>query len=168
MDVSPPAGATVVRVNTASDLEAAVDRLRSDADVIVMAAAVADFRPDDVAEHKIKRNELGAEVSVQLTQNPDILRGLVVARGERSRPLIVGFAAETGDETRDVIALAQEKLARKGCDLLVVNDVSDGRAFGKPDNEVVILSRDGARVDVPLADKAVVSDAVWDAVGRLL
>lgn len=168
MDVDPPAGARVVRVSTADELRDAVRAASAEADVIVMAAAVADFRPEGLGAHKLKRNDLGAEVSIQLTQNPDILRELVNARGERSRPVIVGFAAETGDAERDVLALAREKLVRKGCDLLIVNDVSDGRTFGTPDNEVVILGRNGIRVDVPLTDKAAVSDAVWDAVRLLL
>jgi phosphopantothenoylcysteine decarboxylase/phosphopantothenate--cysteine ligase len=80
----------------------------------------------------------------------------------------VGFAAETGDAGRDVLTLGREKLARKGCDLLVVNDVGAGRVFGQPDNEVVILGADGAQVDVPRTDKATVADAVWDEVVRTL
>ena len=82
-------------------------------------------------------------------------------------PVIVGFAAETGDADRDVLALGREKLLRKGCDLLVVNDVSGGRAFGRPDNEVSILGQDGSQVDVPRADKSDIADSVWDAVVRI-
>lgn len=168
MDVPPPAGARVVRVATADELRVAVREASGEADIVVMAAAVADFRPDAVGEHKIKRSDAAADVSIPLAQNADVLRELVEARGDRTSPVIVGFAAETGDAGHDVLELARQKLERKGCDLLVVNDVSDGRTFGRPDNEVVILGRDGSRVDVALTDKAEVADAVWDAVGRLL
>jgi phosphopantothenoylcysteine decarboxylase/phosphopantothenate--cysteine ligase len=168
MDVPPPAGARVERVESAEDLRTAVHGLAGGADVVVMAAAVADFRPDVVGTHKIKRSELPGEISLPLAQNADVLRELVDKRGEGPKPVIVGFAAETGDAQSDVLTLGRQKLERKGCDLLVVNDVSGGRAFGRADNEVTILGRDGSRVDVPLTDKAAVADAVWDAVGRLL
>jgi phosphopantothenoylcysteine decarboxylase/phosphopantothenate--cysteine ligase len=82
--------------------------------------------------------------------------------------VIVGFAAETGDPERSVLDLGRAKLQRKGCDLLVVNDVSGDRAFGQPDNEVVILGRDGSEREVPLSAKAEVADAVWDEVVRIL
>jgi phosphopantothenoylcysteine decarboxylase/phosphopantothenate--cysteine ligase len=164
MDVDPPAGAELVRVESAAQLREAMLARAADADVIVMAAAVADFRPAEPGEHKLKRGETGPDLSLPLAQNPDILHELVVHRGTAGRPVIVGFAAETGDPGRDVLTLGREKLARKGCDLLVVNDVSEGRAFGQPDNEVVILVADGTSTVVPLSDKAAVADAVWDAV----
>lgn len=164
LEVEPPAGCTVVRVNTARELGRAMHDVASTADVVVMAAAVADFRPETVGGHKIKRADLASEISLPLAQNPDVLHELVTARGVSARPVLVGFAAETGDDAGDVLSHGRDKLARKGCDLLVVNDVSDGRAFGRPDNEVVILGSDGSQVDVPLTDKAAVADAVWDAV----
>ncbi len=167
MDVEPPAGVSVERVESAEDLRAAVHAAAGDADVVVMAAAVADFRPDVVGTHKLKRSEVADATSLPLAQNVDILRELVDKRGQGNSPLIVGFAAETGEPGRDVLTLAREKLDRKGCDLLIVNDVSDGKAFGKADNAVVILGRDGSSVDVPMADKAAVADAVWDAVRAL-
>jgi phosphopantothenoylcysteine decarboxylase/phosphopantothenate--cysteine ligase len=133
-----------------------------------MAAAVADFRPAQPGQHKLKRGETGPDLSLPLAQNPDILHELVSDRGDSRRPLIVGFAAETGDAGRDVLTLGREKLARKGCDLLVVNDVGSDRVFGQPHNEVVILSADADEVAVPLSDKATVADAIWDVVaGRL-
>ena len=164
MDVEPPAGARVVRVQTAEELRGAMAVESEGADVIVMAAAVADFRPAEAGEHKVKRGEIGPEVTLPLVQNADVLAELVAARGGAERPLIVGFAAETGDHGRDVLTLAREKLDRKGCDLLVVNDVSAGQVFGRPDNEVTILVRSGAQTDVARADKATVADSVWDAV----
>jgi phosphopantothenoylcysteine decarboxylase / phosphopantothenate---cysteine ligase len=168
IDVPVPAGVTVVRVETAEQLRTAVGTAAEGADVVVMAAAVADFRPADPGEHKLKRTETGPDLTLALAQNPDILHGLVEARGDRSAPLIVGFAAETGDAQRDVLTLGREKLARKGCDLLVVNDVAAGRVFGQPDNEVVILGGEGVEVHVPRADKATIADAVWDAVAAAL
>jgi phosphopantothenoylcysteine decarboxylase / phosphopantothenate---cysteine ligase len=168
MDVEPPAGAIVVRVDTAAELREAMLEQAEGADVVVMAAAVADFRPAAPGEHKLKRGETGPDPSLPLAQNPDILHELVERRGDAGAPVIVGFAAETGDAGRDVLTLGREKLARKGCDLLVVNDVGAGRVFGQPDNEVVILGADGAQVDVPRTDKATVADAVWDEVVRTL
>ncbi len=168
MDVDPPAGASVVRVESAAELRSAMLAQVLDADVVVMAAAVADFRPAEPGEHKLKRGETGPDLSLPLAQNPDILHELVESRGAASGPLIVGFAAETGDPGRDVLTLGRAKLARKGCDLLVVNDVGSGRVFGQPDNEVVILAKGGAETVVPRGDKAAVADAIWDVVAPAL
>jgi phosphopantothenoylcysteine decarboxylase/phosphopantothenate--cysteine ligase len=168
MDVDPPAGATVVRVESADQMRTAVLEGAGGVDIVVMAAAVADFRPAQPGEHKLKRGETGPDLSLPLAQNPDILHELVEGRGPAPRPLIVGFAAETGDPGRDVLTLGREKLVRKGCDLLVVNDVGAGRVFGQADNEVVILARDGAETVVPRGSKADVADAVWDVVARSL
>ena len=165
MEVDPPAGVRVVRVESAEQMRSAVHAEAGAADVVVMAAAVADFRPEDAGAHKVKRGD--ADVTLPLVQNADILRELVDARADAPRPVIVGFAAETGDADHDVLEHGREKLARKGCDLLVVNDVSGDRVFGQPHNEVVILGRDGSEVPVAQADKAAVADAIWDAVTRL-
>ena len=126
-----PDGVTVVPVETALELQAAVTDAARDADVVVMAAAVADFRPAAYADHKIKKTHAaGADgaadesaPTVALVRNPDVLAGLVAARGSASSPVIVGFAAETGDGEGSVLEHARAKLARKGCDLLVVNEV---------------------------------------------
>jgi phosphopantothenoylcysteine decarboxylase/phosphopantothenate--cysteine ligase len=168
MDVDPPAGARVVRVGTAEHMRSAMLVESVGADVIVMAAAVADFRPADAGGHKVKRGDTGPETALALVQNSDILHELVDVRGDQGLPIIVGFAAETGDPERDVLTLGREKLERKGCDLLVVNDVGSDRVFGQPDNEVVILRRGGAETVVPRADKATIADAVWDAVAESL
>jgi phosphopantothenoylcysteine decarboxylase/phosphopantothenate--cysteine ligase len=167
MDVNPPAGAALVRVGTAEELREAMHAEAASADVIIMAAAVADFRPADAGEHKIKRTEVGPAPSLALAQNADVLHELVLKRGDAPKPTIVGFAAETGDAERDVLGLGRDKLARKGCDLLVVNDVGGDKVFGQPHNEVVILGRDGSAVEVPRASKAAVADAIWDAVVAL-
>jgi phosphopantothenoylcysteine decarboxylase/phosphopantothenate--cysteine ligase len=168
MDVEPPAGARVVRVESAEQMRVAMHEAAASADAVVMSAAVADFRPAAPGEHKVKRTDGPQEVVLPLVQNADILRELVEARGAGDRPVIVGFAAETGDPERSVLDLGRAKLQRKGCDLLVVNDVSGDRAFGQPDNEVVILGRDGSEREVPLSAKAEVADAVWDEVVRIL
>jgi phosphopantothenoylcysteine decarboxylase/phosphopantothenate--cysteine ligase len=168
-----PAGVDVVPVQTALDLRAAVLDAAKGADVVVMAAAVADFRPAEVANHKIKKTH-GLDQDddapvVRLVRNPDVLADLVAERAAGGLDaVLVGFAAETGDDTGDVLHHATEKLARKGCDLLVVNDVSAGQVFGHERNAVTLLRPGGEAVGVPEADKSQIADAVWDAVLPLL
>jgi len=156
-----PAGVRVVRVESAREMREAVLAAASDADVVVMAAAVADFRPADVAEHKIKKGDDGAASSIELVRNPDILAELA---GRRTGQVVVGFAAETGDDEGDVLTHARTKLARKGCDLLVVNDVSAGKTFGADTTSAVLLDRDGGEHAVPEGPKEALANAVWDAV----
>src|SRR5438270_848873 len=132
------------------------------ADAVVMAAAVADFRPAHLATGKIKKTDAEPE-PVVLTRNPDILAELAAER-QREGQVVVGFAAETDD----VLANGRAKLAAKGCDLLVVNEVGRGRAFDTPDNEAVVLGNDGTETHVPLASKDAVAHKVWDAVAQLL
>jgi phosphopantothenoylcysteine decarboxylase / phosphopantothenate---cysteine ligase len=162
-----PAGVKVVRVETTEQLRAEVLAAASSADAVVMAAAPADFRPTAVSDAKIKKADDGSAPSIELAQNPDILHELST---HRSRPgqVVVGFAAETGDATGSVLDLARAKLARKGCDLLVVNDVSGGAVFGSADNEAVILAADGGSRDVPRASKTQVAHAIWDEVASRL
>lgn len=162
VDAEPPAGVTLIRVSSGEQMHAEVERLMPDVDVVVMAAAVADFRPSEVAGSKVKKAETPAAVSLELVPTTDILASIVSSRAGSS-PLIVGFAAETGDASASVLEHGRAKLARKRCDLLVVNDVSPGKAFGSDDNEVVILGGPG-EVTVSRASKAVVADAIWDAV----
>ena len=158
-----PAGVKVVRVETTAELRDAVVGAAAGADAVVMAAAPADFRPVSTSGTKIKKASDGSAPALELTQNPDILHELST---DRARPgaVIVGFAAETGDDTGSVLDLGRAKLARKGCDLLVVNDVTGGAVFGAPDNQAVILAADGAAVDVPLGSKAALAHAIWDQV----
>ncbi|MCW2796299.1 MAG: coaBC [Nocardioides sp.] len=162
-----PAGVKVVRVETTAQLRDEVLSAATSADAVVMAAAPADFRPVDVSAAKIKKADDGSAPAIQLTQNPDILHEIST---ERPRPgaVVVGFAAETGDATGSVLDLARAKLARKGCDLLVVNDVSGGAVFGSPDNEAVILGADGSAVDVPRGTKAALAHEIWDQVALRL
>jgi phosphopantothenoylcysteine decarboxylase / phosphopantothenate---cysteine ligase len=166
VDLPVPAGVEVERVGSAEQLQAATTKAAADADVVAMVAAVADFRPAQRAEHKIKK---GADEpdSVALVRNPDILAGMVSERAG-SRPLLVGFAAETGDASGDPLAYGRRKLADKGCDLMVVNRVGDQQAFGRPDNAAVILGSDGTETDVPLGPKAVLAATVWDVVAPRL
>jgi phosphopantothenoylcysteine decarboxylase/phosphopantothenate--cysteine ligase len=163
--LADPSGSTVVRVTSAHELRDAVLKAAPDADVVVMAAAVADFRPVTAADHKIKRTDDDPD-PIPLVRNPDVLAELVAVR--RPGQLLVGFAAETGDDTGDVLAHGRMKLARKGCDLLVVNDVGSGRAFGRPDNAAVILDSDGGELPVARGPKAALGAAVWDAVSARL
>ena len=120
-------------------------------------------RPVATSGTKIKKASDGNAPALELTQNPDILHELST---DRVRPgaVIVGFAAETGDDTGSVLELGRAKLALKGCDLLVVNDVTGGAVFGAPDNQAVILAADGGVVDVPLGSKAALAHAIWDQV----
>ncbi|UFN44967.1 bifunctional phosphopantothenoylcysteine decarboxylase/phosphopantothenate--cysteine ligase CoaBC [Nocardioides okcheonensis] len=160
-----PAGVSVVRVETTADLREAVLAATATADAVVMAAAPADFRPTAVSDAKIKKAADGSAPHIELAQNPDVLAEI---SHDRARPgaVIVGFAAETGDDTGSVLELGRAKLARKGCDLLVVNDVSGGAVFGSADNEAVILAADGAEVEVPRGSKTTLAHVIWDEVVR--
>lgn len=168
VSVPVPAGVDVVRVETTAELHDAMLERAGSADVVVMAAAPADFRPAAVAATKIKKDDAGSVPQVTLVQNPDILRDLVERRSGAAAPLIVGFAAETGDDSAGVLDHARAKLARKGCDFLVLNDVSGGKAFDRADNEVVVLGRDGSVAEVPYGPKVAVAHAIWDTVGQRL
>ncbi|MFJ7908590.1 MULTISPECIES: bifunctional phosphopantothenoylcysteine decarboxylase/phosphopantothenate--cysteine ligase CoaBC [unclassified Kitasatospora] len=162
-ELPDPAGVDVVHVSTALELrEAALEAVR-DADAVVMAAAVADFRPAEYATGKIKKVEGVEQPPVVLVRNPDILAELSAHRA-RSGQLVVGFAAETDD----VLANGRAKLARKGCDLLVVNEVGNGKAFGTDVNEAVVLGSDGSETAVPVGPKEALADVVWDLVAKRL
>jgi phosphopantothenoylcysteine decarboxylase/phosphopantothenate--cysteine ligase len=160
-----PAGVNVVRVETTEQLREAVVGATATADAVVMAAAPADFRPTAVSEAKIKKADDGSAPAIELAQNPDILAEISHDRA-RGGQVIVGFAAETGDATGSVLDLGRAKLARKGCDLLVVNDVSGGAVFGSADNEAVVLAADGAAVEVPHGSKTALAHVIWDEVSR--
>ncbi|NIL76568.1 bifunctional phosphopantothenoylcysteine decarboxylase/phosphopantothenate--cysteine ligase CoaBC [Rhodococcus sp. B10] len=165
-----PAAVDVVHVKTAHEMRDAVTQYSPDADVVVMAAAVADFRPSSIATSKIKK---GADEpdSIPLVRNDDILAGLVDARrnGEIDKTtVIVGFAAETGDEHGDVLSYARAKLERKGCDLLVVNAVGDGKAFEVDHNDGWLLGSDGSEAALGAGSKALLASRVVDAAVSVL
>src|SRR3954465_15207792 len=166
VDLPAPFGVRTVPVGTAEELRAAMLAESGGADVIVMAAAGADFRPESAPVAKMKKGWGGEPSTVPLTRNPDVLAELVTKRA--AGQLVVGFAAETGDEDADVLTHARTKLARKGCDLLVVNDVSAGQVFGRPDNTVVVLSADGAATDVPHGSKDAVAAGIWSTIAAQL
>ncbi len=162
-----PAGVKVVHVETTAQLRDAVLAAVPAADAVVMAAAPADYRPSVVSETKIKKAGDGSAEPLALEQNPDILAEI---SHQRAHPgsVVVGFAAETGDASSSVLDLARAKLQRKGCDLLVVNDVTGGKVFGSADNEAVVLDRDGGATPVPHGSKSALAHVVWDlAAARL-
>jgi phosphopantothenoylcysteine decarboxylase/phosphopantothenate--cysteine ligase len=165
-----PDGVTVVPVETTLQLQVAVEKASVDADAVIMAAAPADFRPASVSGNKIKKSDdPDAGLRLELVENPDIVRGLVDARDGGTRPVIVSFAAETGDATASVMEHARAKFARKGSDLQVVNEVGTDKTFGADDNTVHLLRRDTPEVvTVGPAPKSVIAGAVLDVLRELL
>ncbi|GAA4887394.1 bifunctional phosphopantothenoylcysteine decarboxylase/phosphopantothenate--cysteine ligase CoaBC [Serinicoccus chungangensis] len=169
-----PDGCDLLEVGTALELQERVGAVvdGGDVDAVVMAAAVADFRPAAYAEAKIKKTHGPDEPqapTIELVRNPDVLAGLVSARGGARRPYLVGFAAETGDATGDVLSLARAKLERKGCDLLVANEVGTDRTFGRDDTTVHLLQPGQDEVvTVGPATKTQVARAIWDRVAPSL
>ena len=158
-----PAGADMVRVVSAADLRAAVLEAAATADAVVMAAAVADFRPTSYTDTKIKKTADGDAPRIDLERTDDILAELSRHR-PRDGQVIVGFAAETGDATGSVLEHGRAKLAAKGCDLLVVNEVGVDRGFESDDNEAVVLGADGSSTPIPRGPKAAIAHVVWDLV----
>lgn len=172
-----PGEVEVVPVGTAMEMRDAVRRAARDADAVVMAAAVADYRPAEAAASKIKKRglrsggEAGAtRLSIELVENPDILAGLVAdpPRGDGGRTLVVGFAAETGDDDGDVLAHGAAKARRKGADLLAVNLVGERTGFGDVPNAVVVLDCRGHEVARARGSKTDVARALIDLVARRL
>jgi len=161
VDLAEPAGTKVERVTSACQLRSAMLAAAEAADAVVMAAAVADYRPEARSDKKIKKTG-AAPGPLRLVENPDILREL--AKGRLPGQVIVGFAAET----EDMLAHGRDKLAAKGPDLLVVNRVGRGIAFGTDDNEAVVLAADGSATPVPQGPKDVLADVVWDLVAARL
>jgi len=158
-----PAGVDVVQVGTAVQLREAVLKAAADADAVVMAAAVADFRPAAYAAGKIKKKDDKDPDPIVLVRNPDILAEISAERA-REGQVIVGFAAETDD----VLANGRAKLRRKGCDLLVVNEVGERKTFGSEENEAVVLGADGTETPVSHGPKEHLAETVWDLVAERL
>lgn len=160
--VPTPAGVDVIDALTADEMLAAARELAPDADVIVMAAAIADFRAETLPDAKIKRAG-SPTLDLNLVHNPDVLATLVKERSGTT-PLLVGFAAETGDENGTWLEHAQEKFVAKGCDIMVANPVGHNRGFGTEHNEGVLLLGGGITEEVPGAQKVHLSHRVFDAV----
>ena len=166
VSVSMPAGVNVENVITGDDMHAAVMKASMAADVIVMAAAIADYKPKATHSSKMKKSDDGSSPTIELVRTTDILADLVTHRNT-SHPdqIIVGFAAETGDDHGSVLEHGIAKLQRKGCDLLVINEVGPNLAFGTDDNEVTILTREPAsQTKVSKTSKTQIAHAIWDAV----
>lgn len=168
-----PDGVRLVPVQTAMELGEAVAKAAQDCDVVVMAAAVADFRPARYAEVKIKKTHGSpadqSAPTIELVRNPDVLVGLVRDRGSVRSPVIVGFAAETGDGGHSVLDLARDKFRRKGCDVLVANEVGVDKTFGQDTTTVHILRRGvDAVTQVGPASKETVAATLWDVIQDLL
>jgi phosphopantothenoylcysteine decarboxylase/phosphopantothenate--cysteine ligase len=162
-DLADPPGAQVVRVGDTAELRAAVlAAADAGADVIVMAAAVADFRPATGAVGKLKKPADGSGLTLELVQNPDVLAELGAAdrRGRFPHQVLVGFAAETDPDQ----GAARAKLARKGADLLVLNEVGPGLGFEVATNAAVVLDRDGGSVTIGRTDKLTLAHRVLDRV----
>lgn len=167
-----PAGVHVTHVGSAAQLRDAVSKHAPEANVLVMAAAVADFRPAHPATNKIKKGPAGkGEPTIELVRNDDVLAGAVRARTDGQLPnmqAIVGFAAETGDANGDVLFHARAKLKRKGCDLLVVNAVGENRAFEVDHNDGWLLSADGTESALEHGSKTVIASRIVDAIAAFL
>ena len=165
-----PPGVTLRPITSARDLSAAMAEEAEGADVVIMSAAVADFRPAAESDSKLKKGASDDALSrIELAENPDVLAETVRRRtvGELDGDMvIVGFAAETGDATATPLEHATAKLARKGCDLLMCNDVSGGATFGAEDNVGWILDADGSVDEVPHGSKHAVAARILDAVAR--
>lgn len=166
-----PSGAEIVRVGSTREMDAAMNERAPEADVIIMAAAVADYRPADVADSKMKKGSADEELAtLRLVENPDIRKGLVARRdaGElKDGVVIAGFAAETGDATHSALDFARAKFERKGCDVLMANEVGVGKVFGQTTNSGWILRRGAEPTVVELGSKQVVAAQILDAVNAI-
>lgn len=167
-----PAGVEVVHVSSAQQLRDAVSKHAPDFHVLAMAAAVADFRPSQVATAKIKKRATDDSApQIDLIRNDDVLASTVQARTAGQLPnmrAIVGFAAETGDANGDVLFHARAKLRRKGCDLLVVNAVGDGKAFEVDHNDGWLLAADGTESALQPGSKTLMASRIVDAIATFL
>ncbi|NJC22441.1 phosphopantothenoylcysteine decarboxylase/phosphopantothenate--cysteine ligase [Arthrobacter pigmenti] len=169
IEVPPPPGAELTVVETAEELRKATLELAQTSDALIMAAAVADFRPASVSETKVKKRDDGEEPVITLIRNPDILREAVQQRDAARAPqLIIGFAAETGDESGDPLAHGLQKLKRKGCDLLVLNTVGRSLVFGQDSTEVTILDAHGAEPETVSGSKSDVAGAILARIVAVL
>jgi phosphopantothenoylcysteine decarboxylase/phosphopantothenate--cysteine ligase len=161
-----PALHKLIRVQTAAELEAAIAAELSNSDAVIMAAAVADFRVETALGTKMKRSELGEEITLKLVANQDILAGLVARVADQQLSIVtVGFAAETAATTNELQRLAEHKLESKGCDILVANNVSAGAVFGADANSVLVLTKSG-NVTARDGTKRAIANHILDVLGE--
>lgn len=166
-DLPTPAAVRSVHIESALELREHTLRAAQGADVVIKAAAVADFRPIDVSDSKLKKGSGSEPAEIRLERNPDILADLVAAREAGDVPtecVLVGFAAETGDSSGSVLEHGRAKLARKGCDLLVVNEVGRDTTFGRDDNGGWILDSEGGETIVERGSKDLLAGRILDSV----
>ena len=165
LEVAAPYGVTVVEVGSALELAEATSSAAARADVVIMAAAVADYRPTAIAEGKIRKEVHGDRLSLELVRNPDILAGLAAAReGDpaRSGQVIIGFGAETEPDTARLLELGRQKIARKGSDFLVLNRVGWSEGFGTDGNSIVVINGAGDIVIEASGSKTAIADRILD------
>ncbi|PWC04074.1 bifunctional phosphopantothenoylcysteine decarboxylase/phosphopantothenate--cysteine ligase CoaBC [Agromyces badenianii] len=162
LEVDEPEGCDIRRVSTALELQHAVAEVAPGADVVVMAAAVADYRPASVSESKIKKDQSDDGLTLELVRNPDILAGL--GHAPHAGTVLVGFAAETESDDERLLALGRAKREAKGADLLVVNRVGWNEGFASDENEVVVIGDDGTIVTRAHGTKLSVAHAILDVV----
>jgi phosphopantothenoylcysteine decarboxylase/phosphopantothenate--cysteine ligase len=162
LEVPAPAGVRVRKVGTALELQHAVEDARRGADAVIMAAAVADYRPEQPRDDKIKKADSGDELTLRLVQNPDILAALAASAPAGQK--IVGFAAETEPDPEALLELGRAKVRRKGSDLLVVNQVGWDTGFAADRNDVVVLNRAGDIVMEASGTKLSVADRILDVI----
>ena len=162
LEVAEPTGVDVIRVSTTLELADAVAAASETSDVVIMAAAVSDYRPETVADAKITKESQGDTLDLRLVKNPDILAGL--AEHRRPGQIIVGFAAETEPDDTALVERGRAKIARKGSDYLVVNRVGWTEGFATESNSIVVLSADGAIVAEAAGSKRDVADRILDVL----
>ena len=164
-ELQPPSGAEVIKVGSTREMQQAMADRAPDADVVIMAAAVADFRPEAEADTKLKKGQADDALStIRLTENPDILKDLVQMReAGQTAATIIGFAAETDNELEN----GRAKLKRKGADMLMLNSVAGGGVFGQARNRGWLLSAGGGEEEIPDGTKHEVAARIWDAIERL-
>lgn len=175
-ELPEPSGAQIVRIRSARELNEAMHQQAAGADAVIMAAAVADYRPATVGDSKLKKGSENSLDVVKLVENPDILRSLVDARASgilSSEVKIVGFAAETGDAQSSALDYAKAKLRKKGCDLLMANVVGEGKVFGQEDSAGWLLSpvaevQEPTVTEVPRGSKHRVAGAILDRLEELV
>lgn len=159
LEVEPPTGVQVITVSTAAQMQEAVLSSAPDFDIVIMAAAVSDYRLDTVSGIKLKKSENEGSLHLSLVENPDILKELV--QNKSVGQIIVGFAAETSSGN-ELLHISQEKLQRKGCDFLVVNQVGWDQGFGTDRNDVTVLSPTAGILVEVSGSKLAVADKVLD------